>query len=64
MLQGEFWLRVNWYGVVALVIGAVIGFFGEKISKRLWPDQPKRVIVVKMTGLGLAFLGAIVTMHG
>jgi len=63
-MQGEFWLRVNWYGVVALVIGAVIGFFGAKISQRLWPDQPQRILQVKMVGLGLAFLGAIVAMHG
>ena len=63
-MQGEFWLRINWYGVVALAIGAVIGFFGEKISKRLWPDQPQRAVQVKLAGLGLAFLGAIVAIHG
>ncbi|MCL2545117.1 MAG: hypothetical protein FWE77_04280 [Clostridia bacterium] len=62
--QGEFWLRVNWYGVAVLAIGAAAGFFGGKLSKRLWPDQPQRVVLVKMTGMGLAFLGAIVAIHG
>ncbi len=56
--------QVNWGGVAVLLIGAALGYFGDKIAGLWWPDMPKRGVMLRVAGLALAFAGTLWAILG
>jgi len=62
--QGGVWARVNWPGVLTLVIGACVGFFAERLCEQFSPENPHRAVQLRFTGLALAFAGTFWALFG
>ena len=48
----------NAVGIVVLLVGAVLGYFGERIAG----EQKRLIVPLRLAGLILAVLGALITM--
>lgn len=56
--------RVNWIGVLVLLVGAALGFFAVPIASRLWPDKAEqRTAVLRLCGTGVAMLGTLLSVR-
>lgn len=75
MCQGVVWLwlggspngilgRVNIGGVLLLVVGAIAGFLGDRITERWMPETPHRALQVRILGVAAAFAGAFWALYG
>ncbi len=54
--------RVNIPGVVLLVIGVVACFGAPKLAPLIFKNQEKMVLPMKVAGLLLAMIGALITI--
>ena len=62
LLPGGVWARVNWPGVLLLLIGAALGFFADRLCERFSPDEPQRAVLYRFAGLALAFAGTLIAV--
>jgi len=53
--------RLNVFSIVLLAVGAVLSFGAGKIAPKLFPNNEKMVFPMKLIGLGLAVIGALIT---
>jgi uncharacterized protein YjeT (DUF2065 family) len=57
------WERLSFAGMVLIVIGALLGYLGEKIAIRFLPQQQgKAAVIIKLTGLAVVIAGMLIQM--
>jgi hypothetical protein len=54
--------RANVFSIILLIVGAVLCFGAAKIAPKLFPNNEKMVFPLKLAGLGIAVIGALMTL--
>ncbi len=55
--------RISIFGLIVLLIGAVVCFSAKRAAKKLFPDKENAASIIKLVSLAICVAGFIITIY-